>query len=159
MLTFSADRDRGKTLKTKSSARMVPLHPELERLGFVQYVEAVKNERGADGWLFVDVSPQAGEGAKAWGKWFGRYLRETGITDKRKVFHSLRHNFKDALRAGGVPEDLNDSLCGHSNGRSVGRGYGSKEIVHRYGMERLVDAVSKVSYRGLDLSPIARNGP
>jgi hypothetical protein len=30
-------------------------------------------------------------GVKAWSKWFGRYIRELGITDRAKVFHSFRH--------------------------------------------------------------------
>ncbi len=31
-----------------------------------------------------------------WSKWWGRYARQSGITDRRKVFHSFRHTFKDA---------------------------------------------------------------
>jgi integrase len=34
------DRDTGKKLKTKGSARTIPLHPELVRLGFLDFVEA-----------------------------------------------------------------------------------------------------------------------
>jgi hypothetical protein len=30
-------------------------------------------------------------------KWFGRYIREIGITDSADVFHLFRHNFKNAL--------------------------------------------------------------
>jgi hypothetical protein len=70
------------------------------------------------------------------------------------VFHSLRHNFKDALRAARVPEDLNDALTGHSTRGSVGRSYGAKDIVTRYGMPTLVDAVSRIAYVGLDLTSV-----
>ena len=30
--------------------------------------------------------------------------------------------------------------------------YGAKQMVHRFGIKRLTDAVAKVQYRGLDLS-------
>jgi len=43
------------------------------------------------------------------------------------------------------------ALTGHSGG-GVGRTYGAKQMVHRFGIRRLTDAVAKVQYRGLDLS-------
>jgi integrase len=159
VLVFKRDSDRGKTLKNKGSARTVPIHPELARLGFLQFVEDVRRARGKDAWLFPVLAPERGdEGVKAWTKWFHRRLRELGVTDRHKVFHSFRHNFKDALRAAKVGEDLNDALTGHSNGSSVGRGYGAKNMVQRFGLATLVDAVSKVSYPGLDLSAVSSRG-
>jgi len=122
MVAIYIDRDAGKTLKTKGSARTIPLHPELVRLGFLDFVETTRSG-GGDAWLFPAVA--AAKGAKAWTKWFGRYLDDLGITDGRKGLHSLRHCFKDALRAGSVQEDLNDALTGHSVA-SVGRSYGAR---------------------------------
>jgi integrase len=151
VFSFTKDKARGRRLKNKSSARAVPVHPELERLGFLQYVDAVRSERGADAWLFPMVSPPHNSGAASWSKWFGRYLRSVGITDPNKVFHSFRHCFKDALRAGKVPEDLNDALAGHSYGGRVGRGYGAKDIVRRFGMERLTEAIRSVNYAGVHI--------
>ena len=88
----------------------------------------------------------------AWTKWFGRYIRAIGITDASKVFHSFRHLFKDALRSAKVPEDLNDALMGQATRGSVGRRYGARDIVTRYGMATLIEAVERVTYSGLDLS-------
>ena len=68
------------------------------------------------------------------------------------MFHSFRHGFKDALRAAGVGEDINDALTGHAGGSPVGRSYGAKDIARRFGLSALADAVSKVGYPGLDLS-------
>ena len=102
------------------------------------------------------IAPQTSGALKAWTKWFGRYLRRTGVKDTRKVFHSFRHTFKDALRAANVGEDLNDALLGQKHS-SVGRGYGAKQksgakdIVRRFGMERLKSAVYAVEYEGLRL--------
>jgi hypothetical protein len=68
----------------------------------------------------------------------------------------FRHNMKDALRAAGVQEDLNDAITGHAGG-GVGRGYGTKQVLARYGMARVAEAVNKVAYPGLDLSHIRWN--
>ncbi len=158
-LAIYADPDAGKRLKTKASARTIPVHRELLRLGFLTMVE-IASERGSDSWLFPAVSQAAG--AKAWTKWFGRYLNDLGINAGRQGMHALRHNFKDALRAGGVQEDLSDALTGHS-AATVGRSYGArarhakqrhKVIVERFGMPRLVAAIEKVGYPTIDLQAV-----
>src|SRR6516165_7270625 len=89
---------------------------------------------------------------EAFSKWFGRYKRDLGIDNPSSVFHSFRHGFKDALRAAGVNEDVNDALTGHSGGNSVARGYGWKDMVRRFGFPTLAAAVEKVEYPGLDLA-------
>jgi integrase len=95
-----------------------------------------------------------GSPAYAWSKWFGRYKRELGITNKASVFHSFRHGFKDAARTARVSEELHDALTGHTSS-SVGRTYGAKDMVRRFGLETLADAVSRIKYPGLDLSNVS----
>jgi integrase len=158
VIVLTEDRSRSKSLKTAGSARTIPLHPELIRLGFMRFVEDVCSAHGERAWLFPEIAPDHNGGASAWTKWFSRYIRAQGITDARKVFHSFRHNFKDALRAAKVPEDLNDARTGHSTRGSVGRSYGARDIVGRYGMATLIDAVGRVAYTGLDLSSLVTAG-
>ena len=79
---------------------------------------------------------------------------DLGIDNPSSVFHSFRHGFKDALRAAGVNEDVNDALTGHSGGNSVARGYGWKVMVRRFGFPTLCAAVEKVCYTGLDLAAL-----
>jgi len=154
--TFIEDKKVGKRLKTATAVRTVPIHPQLITLGWLQHVDGVRRRAGATAWLFPEISPQVRGGLT---KWFSRYLRSVGITDHSKVFHSFRHTFKDALRAAGVPEDLNDALAGQKNS-SVGRSYGAKQksgakdIVRRFGMPRLRDAVHGVKFEGLKLSKV-----
>jgi integrase len=155
ILTISIveNAELGKRLKTRGSRRVVPVHPELIRLGFVDFVEQAGREGGGDARLFPLLSPGPRGGfGEAWSKWFGRYIRGAGITNRDRVFHSFRHGFKDALRAAGVSEDVNDALTGHAGGNSVTRGYGAKDMMRRFGLPALVDAVRKVAYPGLDLS-------
>jgi integrase len=63
---------QGRTLKTKSTARTVPLHPELIRIGFLRFVESRRSD-GAEAWLFPLMAPGT-NGAAAFSKWFGRHL-------------------------------------------------------------------------------------
>jgi integrase len=160
-LAVHTDRHAGKRLKTTGSARTIPVHPELVRLGFLTLVEAARKRGGNEAWLFPPVAPKGGN-IKAWGKWFSRYLDGLGITDERKGLHSLRHCFKDALRAGGVQEELSDALTGHSNS-TVGRSYGArarhakqrhKVIIDRFGMVQMVEAIGKVKYPSVDLQAV-----
>ena len=96
------DPENGKSLKTETSRRDVPLHPELIRLGFVKFVGASEDD------LFD-------RNAAAFSKRWMRWLRdEAEITDRRLTFHSLRHTFKRACRDAGVLEEVHDALTGHS---------------------------------------------
>jgi integrase len=120
----------------------------------MQFVAQVRDGSEARLFPFLKPGPKGGFG-EAWSKWFGRYIRGLGITNPASVFHSFRHSFKDALRAAGVSEDVNDALTGHSGG-GVGRTYGAKEMVRRFGLPILAEAVAKVSFPGLDLSHLHR---
>ena len=127
--------DEGKSLKTRSSRRRVPLHAELIRLGFLKYVSKLPPQ----GSLWPDPKPDnKGKLTGNWSKWWGRYARqEAGITDPRKVFHSFRHTFKDATRAAGIDEALSDALTGHSGGgvrRTYGRGYPIEKLAEAIGL-------------------------
>jgi len=153
MLTITEDREAGKGLKTRNSQRAVPVHPELRKLGFLDYVEKVRRAHGEKAWLFPLVAPDKPSGAAAWTKWFGRHLRRIGIEDTAKVFHSLRHNFIDAMRAASVDEELREALAGHGWWRTTtNRGYGAKDMVRRFTAKALVTAIERVAYPGLDLA-------
>jgi integrase len=157
-IKIAEDLEQGRRLKNPGSRRIVPIHPELLRIGIMSFVEKIRQDGGSEARLFPLLAPGSKGGlGEAWSKWFGRYIRGLGIANRASVFHSFRHSFKDALRAVGVSEDVNDALTGHSGG-GVGRAYGAKEMVRRFGLATLAEAVAKVSYPGLDLSHLHRHG-
>ncbi|WP_420135056.1 DUF6538 domain-containing protein [Rhodopseudomonas sp.] len=123
---FDIDRTGGRSTKTSSSIRHVPLHAELERIGLLKYRKVLLNGGAhVEDPLWPEVKAE-GERTRssAWSKWFGRYLRSTcGVTDATKVFHSFRHTFKRMTRDAGISEEMHDALTGHSGG-GVGRSYG-----------------------------------
>jgi integrase len=148
-ISIADDPSIGRSLKTRASRRTVPVHPELIRLGFLEYVRERRDDEGSRARLFSSVARKSD--VASWSKWFGRYIRQRGID--RAVFHSFRHGFADALRAAGESRDIRRALTGHS-GEGTDEGYGAKAMVRRYGLTRLAEAVAKVSYPGLDLSQI-----
>jgi integrase len=153
LVYITSEASRGKRLKTVSSQRVVAVHPQLVKLGFLKFVDDMRRREGANGWLFPLVAPDKGRsGVAAWSKWFGRYLRKQGVTDTAKVFHSFRHSVTDALRRGKVDHELREALVGHSLGSKVD--YGAKQMLARWGAAALKDAVATISYPGLDLSRV-----
>ena len=136
-----------KNIKTSSSKRKIPIHPELIKYGFMTYVSNIK-QTGYIRLFPLIKSPDDRQKTAMFSKWFGRHLRETlKIEDTRKVFHSFRHGFKDACRLSGVLSEHHDRLTGHSKG-SIGDNYGSEY----YPLKPLNEAMMTLSYNGLDLS-------
>jgi len=145
----SDDEGSNKGIKTTNSRRRVPIHPELIEAGFLRYVE--RRRKAGDVRLFPELKQDSkGNWSGNWSKWWGRYAREVlGITSKLKVFHSTRHNFKDACREAGIEEEVHDALTGHSGG-GVGRKYKGEF----YPLKPLVKAIKKVKYHGFKLPVI-----
>jgi integrase len=129
-------------IKNAASERLIPLHPELERLGFIAYVEKLADQKGR---VFPDLKANVyGRLTAKWGEWFGPYLRNVcGITDKRKVFHSFRHTFKDYIRRARIAEGVQRQLMGHA-GKDVADDYGSG-----YDLHSLAEAMATYRVPGL----------
>jgi integrase len=131
-------------LKNAASERLVPLHPEIERLGFITYVEKLKDQSGR---VFPELKPNVyGRLTAKWGEWFGRYLRTVcGVADKRKVYHSFRHAFKDYTRRARMPEGVQRQIMGHA-GKDVADDYGSG-----YDLHNLAEAMATYRVPGLEI--------
>ncbi len=135
----------GKKLKSDAARRYVPVHPELARIGFVDYVDAMRDRDEAR--LFPELRQDArGYYSDAYQKWFSRFLDRCGAKAPRTSFHSFRHCWADAMREAGVPRERMRLLGGWA-GSGVDANYGS-------GLRpsTLADEISKVRYPGLDLS-------
>lgn len=151
IIHITREGDDAKTTKTKGSQRVVPVHPELEHLGFITF-HAARAATG-DARLFPEIKPDArGQLAGHYSRFWGRYVKRIGVKDDASVnFHSFRHGMADALRRAGYRDEEFGFLLGHTQATTTGR-YGilaEGELMQRCAM---IDAVS---FPGLDLSRLA----
>ena len=142
----SKGEDDDKNLKTASSQRAIPIHPELVKMGFLDYVEG-QRKKTPQGRIFSEIKVGAnGYFSHNFSKWFGRYLKQVEVKTAKTSFHSFRHNFKDGLRNAGSEDSRQNALMGHSDG-SVPSTYGTG-----YSPKVLNDDLQKIEYPSLDLS-------
>ncbi|MGF6412560.1 DUF6538 domain-containing protein [Paraburkholderia sp. MM5482-R1] len=144
--------ERGQAVKNAGSVRRIPLHPDLIALGFVAYAHSHKGKPR----IFPALKPNSyGEESGNWSKWFGKYLRgPCGVTDKRMVFYSFRHTFKDTCRERSIGKDVADAMQGHDDG-DASSGYGSEF----YPLRPLVEALSLFRIHGLTVPGVPATPP
>ncbi|MES2289688.1 MAG: DUF6538 domain-containing protein [Pseudomonadota bacterium] len=144
-LRITEDEDEGLRIKNASSERRVPLHPELERLGFIAFVEAMRKAHHAR--LFYLLRPDKyGRYTAKWGEWWSGYMRgDCGITDRRMVFHSFRHTFKHHAGHVGMIEGVQRQIMGHTPGDVADDYRGG------YSLFQLVQGMSLYRLAGLKL--------
>ncbi|MBB3065988.1 integrase [Limibacillus halophilus] len=148
IIHITTDGDEAKRLKTKNAYRVVPLHSELIRLGFLRHV-STQNKRSARR-LFPEIKPDARGFLSGFpSRWYGRYTKRIGVKeDKSLNFHSYRHSFIDALRRAGYFKEAYQPLIGHAGAT----------VTDRYGrlpdgtLAKRLEMVEAVSYPDLDLS-------
>lgn len=143
-LDINGDGD-DKSLKTVSSWRGIPVHPELKRLGILEHVDRMRQQGSKR--LFPDM-PMGEDGyySSVYSKRFRQLLESLGLKHGKNAFHSFRHNFEDACRASGISADVMNALQGHAEAGMSGR-YGSG-----YHLATLAEAIERLEYRGLDVS-------
>jgi len=143
--------DRGeahdKRLKNKASTRTVPVHPELLKMGFAEFVECRRNDKESPR-LFPELrsAPKSGSYSDPFSKWFTRFLEKTLGEKPRATFHSFRHGWRDALREADVSEERVNKLGGWAHQGQHAR-YGRAKLLQLLKVE-----IGKVRFAGLDLS-------
>lgn len=133
-------RIQGRT-KNKGSKRKVPVHSKLIELGFMRYVEGITS-----GPIFPKLQGTNEKASHSWSKWWGRYSRAQGMTDKKKVFHSFRHTVKRKVRnTMRVDETLLDAVMGHQV-KTEGGKYGRDQDGLGYALPNLQIPIEALDY-------------
>ena len=109
-------RGEDKRLKSKAARRLVPMHPHLVDLGFLDYIEELRRQGEERVW--PDLQKNRDGYGKPISRWFARW-RKTWLTPEdlqqhKKDFHSFRHTFDDRLKQAGVLDVRLPQLMGHS---------------------------------------------
>jgi integrase len=134
-----------KSTKTKGSQRVVPIHSELIKLGFLDYHagNVVRGEKQ----LFPEIKPDgrgffSGEPSA----FFNGYFRDIGVKIDRKVnFHSFRHGVADAFRNAGYYDEQFNVLLGHTKATTTGK-YG---LVPEGILSQRVTMIEAVEFQGI----------
>ena len=137
-----------KRLKTKQSKRRVPIHAEIIRIGFLDFV-AERRRDTSHPRLFPDLPLGAtGYFSNPFSKWFARFVNSALGEKCEATFHSFRHLFRDALAEAGVPIPDVEKLGGWEiMARSAERQYGKGPS-----LRRLREELNKTSVPGLSLA-------
>jgi integrase len=136
-----------KTVKTWSSKRKIPVHPELISIGFLEFV-AIRRKAGPSVQLFGDLKPDGygNHATYALKRFREQYLPKELKLGARQSFYSLRHNFRDALRRIDAPPDALQALGAWSQGKLVSDDYGDKS-----NPDYQIKYMQLVGFPGLDL--------
>ena len=139
---FSVNGAKDKRLKNAASERMVPVHPKLIDLGFMEHCKTIQETLAPRLWMNLTWTDVNGY-SNSFGNWYQRFNREYVTDDPKKVFHSFRHLVADSLKQAGVQDSLIAELVGHSHGShamTMSR-YGK-----RYQPKVLLDALMHLEY-------------
>lgn len=109
--TISINDDENKKIKTEASRRIIPVHPILIKLGFLEYIEDAKSYGGM---LFPYLTANKfGNYSETPSERFGKYLDSLNIKDPKKVFHSFRGTVNSRFKDLGVHEGTRCQVMGH----------------------------------------------
>ena len=141
---FSIDETEGKSVKTASSIRKVPVHPTLISLGFIDYVKIIKS-KGVDR-VFPELTKQRdGYSQKISQHYNEKFLPSIGVWKKQvKVLYSTRHTFINRCYNKGVDRDIIKSIVGHEPDFTMDV-YGGNPFTPK----QLYQGISKVSYSNI----------
>lgn len=147
IMHITTEGEGDKSVKTDGSMRVLPVHPELVRLGFLAY-HAKTKEKGEKRLFPLAERNERGQMMADFSRDFPRYLTKIGLKDGRGLsLYSFRHGAADALRRAGFLDEQFGFLLGHTTGTMTQR-YGT---LPQGMLEQRVELVNSISYPGLDL--------
>jgi integrase len=140
-----SDDDLGQSLKTKAATRVVPMHRELIRCGFLEYVKGLPR----DGQLFPALKPGGPDGKynHYFAKRFTEYRRRCGVNGPRTTFHSFRKNVAQALKDKRATQVEIAELIGHEQGFTF-----SVYAPMQLPAKALKELIERIHYPGLQLN-------
>ncbi len=140
------EEGNGKSLKNLQSERMVPIHTELKKMGFMDYY----HERRRKGFQTLWNLKLTNRGySHSLSRKCNRYItNKAGITEAKKTFHSFRHTVIMVLRNNlSVKKEYREALVGHELS-----GTSDQDYFNGLGIIPLKATVEAIRHPKLDLS-------
>jgi hypothetical protein len=136
-------------LKNRASRRIIPIHPALIGMGFLDWVKKRQERVGREpGLLFYGLTwePKSGFGRKA-SRHTLNLLKAAGVWRKRtKVGHSLRSNCAQELLDVGMPFEMVQRYIGHTTGKQLETSYGGSDAGPAYPLQLALDYLKKTDF-------------
>ena len=146
-IVIKPDSQTSRSIKD-GKKRQVPIHNDLIKMGFLGYVEVIKEQNQTQLFPELKITRTDGKLTDAWGTWWRSYVRdELKITRVPQPFHAFRHTFSDNSRRSKINYEIQMRLEGHATG-NVGDRYGAR----LFPLEPLNEEIQKLNFKGLDLS-------
>jgi len=136
------DEGEGQSTKNEVSNRVIPVHPQLIKMGLLKRVERLR--KICETRLFPKVGKGAVNGAEDWlSKAFGRHVKLVlPAPDVGKLgFHSFRKTVIQTMQAAGVQAELRAAYVGHDLDDEHHASYGL-ELPKR----QVLDAIGTLDY-------------
>ncbi|GAA4004294.1 tyrosine-type recombinase/integrase [Comamonas faecalis] len=146
------DEGEGQRIKSEAGRRSVPIHSELQRLGFLDFVAATRvgaSGGAPDGPLWPSLKVREGKPSDYFGRWFREFRRAQGLTDTRPDFHCFRHTVRPLMRRAGISEETQDKVTGHRARGSIGT-----VVYGHWTLREVQAAVEAIQYPELGALPV-----
>jgi hypothetical protein len=144
-------------LKNRASRRIIPIHPALIEMGFLEWVKKRQERVGREpALLFYGLTwePKSGYGRKA-SRHTLNLLKAAGVWRKRtKVGHSLRSNCAQELLRVGMPFEMVQRYVGHTTGKQLETRYGRGAAGPAYPLQLALEYMKKTDF-GVKFPPYA----
>lgn len=153
-INFYVIRQDAKTNRSVKDgrSRRVPLHPDLIKMGFLDYAAKIKSEGHVQLFPELKITRAKGKLADKWGTWWCEYVRNSlNITRVPQPTHGFRHTFISHCRRCMVDSEHRRLIEGHVPNTVEMQNYGDLE----YPIDPLYKELCKLSFKGLDLANIS----
>jgi len=143
------DDGEGQKVKTEAGKRTIPVHSELLRLGFMEYVAAIQAKGAGSLWPVMRL--RKGKPSDFFGRWFKDHREGLGLPGKGgPSLHYFRHTVRPLMRRAGFDSGTMDKITGHETGGSVG------DLVYDHWLlEELRPAVEAIQFPFLKLRAVS----
>lgn len=135
------DDQPDKSVKTDSSRREIPVHPDLIALGLLTLVQGREPGTRVFPQLLKVSDGFAGIVSKSW-----RPITQLcGVYQLgRHPLHAFRHSFKTLAREHGIPKEVSDWITGHASGH-MGDSYGTNPLSRMASEIRKLPSLAKAA--------------
>jgi len=140
-------------LKNKNAIREVPIHPELIKCGFLNFVEHQRNN--GENLLFPEVPvDKDGYRSNAASDRYASFLNAIGVKRDGLTAHSFRHTINYHAELCNVSERAGIAIFGwkNENSKSMSRRYTKRADGNGHRADAFYEEFCKIQYEGLDLS-------